>query len=122
METGVEVLSMERGDLTSLMEIIMLVILKKDTKVEMVKLYSKAGLNLVVFGKMIELLDKGRWFMQTEINFQVTIKTLRKMAEANIFLKVEQFTKETSKMTSFMEQDCLNTRTMIFMMVSSLMD
>lgn len=51
---------MEKDGLISPMEIIMLVILKKDIKVVMVRSFLKVEPSLVEFGKMIERQDKDK--------------------------------------------------------------
>ena len=121
MVIGLEVLNMEKEDSISLMETITLEILKRDTKVVMAKLFSRVELNSVVFGKMTEQLDKGKWFMQMEINFLETFKIQRKTEKGLIISKVAQFMKELLKTTNFIALDYLSIRTGIFMMGSWLM-
>lgn len=64
---------MAKVDSISLTVIIMLEILKKDTKVVMDKYFLKVELNSVVSGKMIGPQVKDKWCMQMGINFQEII-------------------------------------------------
>ena len=70
---------------------------------------------------MTEQLDKGKWFMQMEINFLETFKIQRKTEKGLIISKVAQFMKELLKTTNFIALDYLSIRTGIFMMGSWLM-